>query len=156
MGDTPARQTRATMARAGAMARARWVRVFLAHLAETSNVSAAARKAKVANARVYELRRVDAGFRAAWQAALMEGYDNLEMDLLARLRSGEIKPAPGAKRSVRAFDNATALRLLTAHRESVARGRAVRENEDAEAVLASLNAKLDRMRERMLGGEDEA
>jgi hypothetical protein len=135
-----------------AQAKARWTRIFLAELAATSNVSAAARKAKVATSTVYELRRGDAGFNRAWQAALLEGYDNLELELLARLRGGEIKPAAGAKKGVRAFDNATALRLLTAHRDSVARERAVRDNDDAEAILAGLNAKLDRMRERALRG----
>ena len=133
-------------------------RSFLATLAETSNVTAAAKKAGVATSTVYELRRVDAAFNRAWQVALCEGYDNLELDLLARLRTGEVKPAAGAKRGVRAFDNATALRLLTAHRESVARERAVRDNDDADAILASLEAKLDRMRERATGlgtAEDE-
>ena len=71
------------------------------------------------------------------------------MELLRRLRTGELKPVVGTKRT-RAFDNATALRLLTVHRETVARERAVRDNEDADAILASINAKLDRMRERAL------
>ena len=78
------------------------------------------------------------------------GYDNLEMELLHRLRSGEIKPATGAKRAVRAFDNATAFRLLAAHRESAARQRAIRSNEDAETIVLSINAKLEKMRQRML------
>ena len=37
-----------------------------------------------------------------------------------------IKPAVGAKKGTRVFDNATALRLLVVHRESVARQQAVR------------------------------
>ena len=72
------------------------------------------------------------------------------MELLHRLRTGELKPASGAKRGVRAFDNATALRLLAAHRESAARQRAIRSSEDAEAIVLSINAKLERMRQRML------
>jgi hypothetical protein len=72
------------------------------------------------------------------------------MALLHRLRAGELKPAAGAKKAVRQFDNATSLRLLTAHREAVARQRAMRDNEDADAILASINVKLERMRERSL------
>lgn len=87
--------------------------------------------------------------------ALCEGYDALELALLQRLRDGEIKPAAGAKRAGRCYDNANALRLLAAHRETVAQERASREEEDAEAVLASLNAKLDTIRERWLASKED-
>ena len=70
------------------------------------------------------------------------------MELLRRLRDGEIKPAAGAKKGTRTFDNATALRLLAAHRESAARQRAIRSNEDSEAIIQSINAKLETMRQR--------
>ena len=149
----PAKAATKTSARRSS--KAKWCRVFLAHLAETSNVSAAARKAKVATSTVYELRRIDAEFNRKWQVALCEGYDNLEFDLLARLRSGELRPAAGAKKGVRSYDNATSLRLLTAHRESVARERAIRDDEDADAILASINAKIDRMRERSLAAREQ-
>ena len=130
-------------------------RLFLGELAATSNVSAAARLAGVSTFIVYETRRSNPEFNHAWREALCEGYDHLEMALLFRLRAGEIKPATGAKRGVRQFDNATSLRLLTAHREAVAQQRAVRDNEDAETILASLNAKLERMRERSLAANAE-
>ncbi|PKB14246.1 hypothetical protein B0I00_2878 [Novosphingobium kunmingense] len=143
-----------TRARTAAPAKKRtfkqWSPVFLAELAITSNVSAAARKAGVHSAQAYEARRLHPEFNRAWQQALCEGYDYLEMELLSRLRSGEVKPATGAKRGVRAFDNATAFRLLSAHRESAARFRAVRHNQDAEAIVQSINAKLDAMRQRHL------
>ena len=126
-----------------------WSRIFLSELAATSNVSAAARKAGVLPSRAYDERRSNAEFNRKWQVALCEGYEHLEMELLRRLREGEVKPATGAKRGVRAYDNATALRLLNAHRESAAKERAIRDNDDAEAILDSINAKLDRMRERM-------
>ena len=138
---------------------ATWSRLFLAELADTSNVSAAARAADITTSRAYEARRTNAEFNRKWQIALCEGYDNLEMDLLHRLRTGEVRPASGAKRGVRTFDNATALRLLTAHRDSVARERAMRDNEDAAEILASIDATLDKMRERALAAErtnDEA
>jgi hypothetical protein len=132
---------------------ARWARPFLAELAATCNVAAAARKAGVPTTTVYDARRNDATFARKWQAALSEGYDNLELELLHRLRSGELKPPPTRKKAVRTFDNANALRLLAAHREAAAAQRAMRDNDDAEAVLAGLNAKLERMRERALAAK---
>jgi len=133
-----------------AQTKAKWTRKFLEALAATSNVSAAARHAGVTTWIAYAARRGDAEFNQRWHAALCEGYDNLKLDLLARLRSGELKPAAGAKRAVRSYDNATALRLLIAHRETVAQARAMRDNEDADSILAGINAKLERMRERQL------
>lgn len=132
-----------------------WSPVFISELAATSNVSAAARKAEIATATAYDARRVDPEFNRKWQQALCEGYDHLEMELLQRLRSGEVKPHSSAKRGVRSFDNATAFRLLAAHRDSAARQRAIRDNEDTEAILASINAKLDKMRERRLAAARE-
>ncbi len=127
---------------------ARWSKDFLAELAATSNVSAAARRAGITTTLAYDQRRCDPEFNRAWQSALCEGYDHLEMELLRRLRDGEIKPAAGAKKGIRTFDNATALRLLAAHRESAARQRAIRSNEDSEAIIQSINAKLETMRQR--------
>lgn len=127
-----------------------WSKIFLAELAATSNVTASAKKAGIGTSAAYEARRSRPEFNRAWQQALCEGYDHLEMELLARLRGGEVKPAAGAKRGVRAFDNATAFRLLAAHRDSAARQRAVRNQEDAEAIVQSINAKLEQMRQRRL------
>lgn len=127
-----------------------WSKQFLAELAATSNVTAAARKAGISTTAAYEARRLNAEFNRAWSRALCEGYDHLEMELLHRLRNGEVKPATGTKRGVRAFDNATAFRLLSAHREAAARQRAIRDNEDAEAIILSINAKLEKMRQRRL------
>lgn len=130
--------------------RVQWMPKFLAALAETSNVTAAADHAGVTKAHVYKLRREDGEFARQWQGALCEGYDNLEFELLARLRSGITADAEGRK-----FDNAVALRLLTAHRESVGRERALRDNEDAAEIAERINAKLEKMRERaMAAGHD--
>lgn len=127
---------------------ATWSKVFLAELASSSNVAASARKAGIHTSTAYEARRNDAEFNREWQQALCEGYEHLEMELLGRLRAGEIKPPASAKRAVRQFDNSIALRLLFAHREAAAQQRAIRDNEDADAILASIDAKLDKMRER--------
>ncbi len=129
---------------------AKWSKAFLSELAATSNVTASAKKAGISTTTAYDARRAHAEFNREWQRALTEGYDHLEMELLHRLRTGEVKPAGGARRGVRSFDNATAFRLLAAHRDSAARQRAIRSNQDAEAIVLSINAKLERMRQRML------
>lgn len=127
-----------------------WRKVFLAELAATSNVAASARKAGISASRAYEVRRQNAEFHREWQEALCEGYDHLEMNLLHRLREGEIRPAAGARRGTRVFDNTTALRLLALHRDSVTRQRAVQDNRNSEAILAAIDARIDRIRQRKI------
>lgn len=118
-----------------------WKSVFLRTLAETSNVSKAADAAGAKPFYVYRVRRADAEFRQQWSAALLEGYEHLEMETLERLRFGI-----GAGDTK--VDIPNALRLLTAHREAAAKEKARRDKRDEASVLASLNAKIDRMRER--------
>jgi hypothetical protein len=124
-----------------------WRKKFLTALAETSNVTASCERAKITPQHVYALRQDDPEFHRAWQVALCEGYDMLEMSLLGRLRGGEEDEGGASKRK---FDNATAFRLLAAHRETAVRQRALRDHDDAAAVRASIDAKLDEMRERVL------
>lgn len=128
----------------------KWGKTFLSELAVTSNVSAAARKAKIHTSAAYDLRRANPEFARKWQEALCEGYDHLELELLGRLRTGEVKPAPGARRGVRSFDNGTAFRLLSAHREAVSKQRAINSTRDAAAIIVSINTKLETMRQRWL------
>ncbi len=118
---------------------------FLEELAETSNVAAAAAIADLTVSKVYKLRRSDPDFARRWYHALAEGYDNLEMELLAHLRGGESEAASAPKGK---FDVAAALRCLTAHRESVAREKGRRSLADEAATIAAINAKIDAMRER--------
>ena len=124
-----------------------WRIAFFETLAETSNVSNACQVAKVNPGTVYEQRRKDPAFARKWIDALCEGYDILEMELLHRLRVGEAKESEG-EAPIRKFDNANAMRLLAAHRASVARGRALRDNRDEKAVLDSIDAFIDKMRAR--------
>ncbi|MET1755038.1 hypothetical protein ABVV53_06130 [Novosphingobium sp. RD2P27] len=132
--------------RSRAVEEKRWRKLFLAHLAATSNVTASAKAAGVSTSRAYDARRSDPGFYRQWQEALCEGYEHLEMALLQRLREGEIKPASGAKRGTRVFDNATTLRLLTVHRDSASRQQAIRDNRDSGVILERINARIDRLR----------
>lgn len=131
------------------LGRARLTR-FLDALAETSNISAAAAEAGIETGPIYRLRRADATFASAWYAALAEGYDTLEMELLQHLRGGE--PAAGAAKG-RKFDAAIALRCLTSHREAVLREKGRRGLEGEVATIAAINAKIDRLRARRGEGD---
>ena len=128
-----------------------WRKDFLAELARTSNVAAAARKAGVDASTAYKTRRSETRFAREWFEALCEGYDNLEMDLPHRLREGELEGSTAKPKARRKFDNATAFRLLAAHRAAVVRQRSRREDQDEEAVYASITAKLETIRQRMTG-----
>ena len=118
-----------------------WREIFLAKLADTSNVTEATEAVNANTAFIYKVRRDDVTFRQQWAAALLEGYENLEMETLQRLRFGV-----GA--DDRKFDLANALRLLAAHKESAAREKARRGKRDRKAVLESLTAKLEMLRAR--------
>lgn len=128
-----------------------WRKPFLAELARTSNVAASARAAGVDASTVYKTRRAEPAFARMWFEALCEGYDNLELDLLCRLREGALEGATtAAGKARRKFDNATAFRLLAAHRASVQRERGRNDYAYEDELLGSINAKLEKMRQRML------
>lgn len=121
-----------------------WRAIFLQALADSSNVSASAAKAKVEPARVYKARREEPEFAVKWRAALREGYDNLEIEVLGHLRD----PQPERK-----MDVAAAARLLAAHRATVERERAMEGEEDEQAVIDSIDAFLEGMRQRRIANE---
>ena len=121
--------------------------LFLARLAETSNVKAAAAEAELTTATVYAKRRSDPTFAQAWSDALAEGYDRLEIDLLERLRTGRLEDA-GEDGSRRKFDVSAAFRCISAHRDTVLREKARRSLSDEVTTMAAINAKIDAMRAR--------
>jgi hypothetical protein len=118
-----------------------WRTFFVQELAKTSHIGASAAAAGVSLSRVYKTRREDPAFAGQWRAALLEGYDHLEMELLGHLRD----PRPERK-----MDVPSALRLLAAHRATVERERALREDDDEQAVLESIDSFLEDMRQRRL------
>jgi hypothetical protein len=122
-----------------------WPDIFINNLAETSNVTAAAVAASVSLSLVYKKRRDDANFAQRWYAALAEGYDNLEMELLGRLRSGQLEDtdSDGTKRK---FDIGTAFKCLIAHRDSVSREKGRKTLAEEVATINSINAKIDEQR----------
>ena len=144
----PTLRGRNPAARPAPLNNTRWREVFLEKLAETANISASAEWAVTTTSQVYASRRSEPEFARKWMAALCEGYDNLEMHVLQRLLTGDAKDAEGGK-----YDFGAALRILAAHRESTARERAIRDNDAADAVLAEIDAQLDKMRERAKAAE---
>lgn len=120
-----------------------WRGLFLDCLAETSNVSEAAKRAGINPGRAYKIRREEEEFARQWRAALVEGYEHLEMELLARLRAGEAKDGPK-------FDNGAALRLLALHRDTMAQEHAQRRNMDADRARKIIDAKLEELRQKVI------
>lgn len=120
-----------------------WRRTFLICLAETSNIRLASARAGVSPSTAYDLRRRDPDFAAKWADALCDGYDNLEMEMLYRLRSGDL---PGDPK----FNYPVAFRMLFQHREAVTREKARRADVAARSVRASLDRKVAEMRALVL------
>lgn len=129
------------------MAAKNWPSTFINELAETSNVVAACKAANISQACVYKKRRDDPDFARRWFEALSEGYDRLEMELLARLRSGRLEDTDedGTRRK---FDIGTAFRCLAAHRENVLREKGRKIMADEVATIAAINARIDEMQAR--------
>lgn len=119
-----------------------WKRIFLNALGQSSDLDAACAAARISVARAHSVRREDPEFAIAWRGALLEGYENLELETLFYLRTGN------APRGQTRFDAVNAIRLVRGHAEIAARERAIRDEDGDQAVLDSIDRKLDRMRER--------
>lgn len=127
-------------------------KAFLAHLAQTSNVSASAKVAGVTTKPVYDLRKSCAAFCDQWLKALSEGYARLEANLLAEALS---PPASNMKDSTfkqKQMKARMGMALLAAHRATV-RGvgatPAPSRSRDPKEVQARLEARFAAMRQRM-------
>ncbi|MEM7780297.1 MAG: hypothetical protein AAF697_07910 [Pseudomonadota bacterium] len=118
--------------------------LFLAHLAESSNVTRSAENADINPSTAYRARREDPEFARQWLAALYEGYIHLEMEVLRRLREGEMQAGDSAR-----YDFANAVRLLAAHRDNAARAHAEQRNVSAAEVRASIDRKVKALREQV-------
>ena len=122
----------------------RWPIHFLEYLAESSNVTRSAERAGIAVSKVYKKRREDPEFARKWLAALWEGYTHLEMEILRRLREGDMQTSGNDK-----YDFANAIRLLAAHRDNAARAQADLRNVSAAEVRASIDRKVEAIREKV-------
>lgn len=117
---------------------------FLAYLAESSNVTWSAQQAGLTTGFVYSKRRQDPAFARQWLAALYEGYLHLEMEVLRRLRDGEMQGKNADK-----YDFANAIRLLSVHRDNAVRAQAEQRNVSASEVRASIDRKVAAIRQQI-------
>ena len=119
-----------------------WRRIFLIALGQTSDIGFACKTAGVPVELAYSARREELDFAIAWRRALLEGYENLELETLYYLRTGK-PPVADTK-----FDVLNAIRLIKGQADVAARERTAREEDDEQGVLDSIDRMLDGMRER--------
>lgn len=101
---------------------------FILSLSETCNVSLSAERSGLVLSTVYYMRQHDVAFAAAWQRALDDGYQRLEMGLveaaLAAVEGPRVEAADIPNRPViEPMTMDQALRLLARHDGSVRSGR---------------------------------
>ncbi|MBA4748968.1 MAG: hypothetical protein H2056_09680 [Sphingopyxis sp.] len=124
---------------------------FLAELARTANVTAAAKAGAMSTTAVYRLRASDAGFRAKWHAALCEGYARLETMMLEEALTRASAATSEGMLKARAQKHRLQLALLTAHRASVRGERGDRilvQRSGGKRAKAELIEKFDLMAAR--------
>lgn len=127
---------------------------FVAVLADSCNVSLAARAVRRSVGDIYRQRSRDAGFRAAWDQALAIGYSRLEMMMLERALHGverTVTLRSGESRITREYNDRVALALLRHHRDSVAAIDDRPGEEDYESACQRIIERLARLREREAG-----
>lgn len=124
---------------------------FVEVLADSCNVSLAARTVKRSVGDVYRQRNKDAAFRSAWDQALAIGYARLELMMLERALHGVEKSITlknGESRIMREYNDRVALSLLRLHRESVgAIHETASEGGDYDEACERILERLQRMRE---------
>lgn len=100
---------------------------FLAALAETGNVSQAARAAKASRSRAYQLKAEDPGFAEEWADALDVATDALDAEARRRAIDGIETPRFHQGQiagTVRKYSDTLLMFLLRAHRPELYRERA--------------------------------
>ena len=139
---------------------------FLSALAESCNVSFAARRARVSTSAIYERRKANASFRAGWQEALREGYAKLEIILLERALVGTekvIERRDGSIERMREYSNSLAVALLRMHRDAAAEPdiepglSRPADEEEIEEIRQRIARKLERLNRQLTqrgGGGD--
>lgn len=141
--------TEATPKKAPAKARkgngakaATWRPKFLAALAETCNVTHAARTAGINRNTAYDHRDSDAAFAAAWDDALEQGVDVLELEARRRALHGTLRPVfhQGIEcGAIREYSNTLTIFLLKAHRPDKYRERqTIDHNVNGEPVIPAV------------------
>lgn len=124
---------------------------FIEVLADSCNVSLAARAINRSIGNVYKQRSRDAGFRRAWDEALAIGYSKLEMMMLERALHGVEKTVTlrnGESRIMREYNDRVALALLRHHQSAVAQFEDQVDEEEYREACERIIDKLGRLRER--------
>lgn len=130
---------------ADSAARTRKKRHFLKALAETGNVSEAARKARLDRSTAYQIRRQDQAFADAWDDALDVAVDLLEAEARSRAVDGVEQPRFHQGRicgTVRKYSDSLLMFLLRAHRPETFREGRDAGSEDIERHLKGAKEKL--------------
>jgi hypothetical protein len=137
---------------------------FLNHLAESCNVSAAARLAGVDRNSAYDLKDRDPTFARAWRRALERAHGELGLHLMAVSKNGSVRTETfidgetGKTKQIKfihSYPLTVALRLFLAHQAEVEAFRRASEADAADDdVDARLAARLDAFRARLLGEPD--
>ena len=125
---------------------------FFAALAETCNVTRAARTAGFSTDWAYRRRKKDAAFRNAWVSAVREGYAKLELVLLERAIKGTPKilfRKDGSERVVREYSTALAVALLKRHADTA-------DSESYEPAEAEMVEIRERILEKLSRIRDQA
>jgi hypothetical protein len=127
---------------------------FLSVLAETCNVTEAARQAGVCLSYAYKRRASNAGFRAGWMQAIGDAYRRLELVLLDRAFNGTekvVKRRDGSEERMLEYSNQLGLSLLKMHRNTAAEAASEMPSEDVEEMREQLVKKLLRLKKRIEG-----
>lgn len=131
--------------------------VFLSVLAETCNVTRACEAADVGVTSVYRRKKENAGFRAAWLAAIAIAYQQLELVLLERAFNGTeklVSVRAGEAKTMREYSNQLGIALLKMHRDSAADAEFELPADEIEEVRERLIRKLQRLKQRDSGADD--
>ncbi len=131
-------------------------RAFLGALADSCNVTIAAKVAGVSGSSIYLRRSNNAAFRRGWDHALAAGYAALELTMLERALHGVEKTVElrgGGTRVMREYSDRVGLTLLRMHRETAALAEENNQDETSEAAERII-ARLARL--RPTGEESEA
>lgn len=132
---------------------------FLAVLADSCNVTLAAKAIRRSVSSVYVQRSKNADFRRLWDQALSTGYSRLELMMLERALHGTeklVRLASGENRIMQEYDDRVALALLRLHRDRVT---AIDEGVDEQTVNEARERildRLERLHERKAGKEVKA
>jgi len=129
----------------------RWRRRFVADLEQSACVVRSAERAGISTARAYCARRNEPEFAQAWLAALSRGCEDVEMEVLRRLRDGDLLAQDGVK-----YDFTSAIRLLGLHPEGKMQAQADRRNVTAAGIRASIDRKIADIRQRINEQDSQA